>query len=430
MSSGIRNDWRKHDFIDTRYAGTCEQSPHYTSFIGNKILTSSQYSDASILRSSLPLNKRKSMKLPRRTTASLGALLTCVALFVCLTHPVSAANGTLLGVYYGNQGWKIEQIQAMESWQGKRHAVVNMFANWCGQTKTMDNLFNQQLVNIWNNKNVPMITWEPYICNTAGTPDNVEMRAANGEYDTYFNTWAIRLKTFLSGPDGTFGTGDDRRAYLRLAHEMNGDWYPWGAVVGGNSPADYVNMWRRVRGIFDGKGLDATHLQWVWCVNHDDVGGFTAEQYYPGDAYVDWVAVDGYNWGLSQSWSAWKTPAQTYDPMISRLRTITTKPLNITEAASTSTTATGPSMQAKSQWITDFYAYVATNNIKMVIWFNEDKETDWAVFGGGNGDGTYRYGRTTYKTYAAYKTAVGSSNLIPSDSANLRLLTDAQFAGL
>ena len=25
----------------------------------------------------------------------------------------------------------------------------------------------------------------------------------------------------------------------------------------------------------------------------------------------------------------------------------------------------------------------------MIVWFNEDKETDWAVFGGTNGDETY-----------------------------------------
>lgn len=369
------------------------------------------------------------MKLTR-PSIPLARMLVCLVLFICLAQPASAATGTLLGVYYGNQGWKMDQVQALESWQAKKHAVVIMFTDWCSQTKGMDNLFNQQLLNIWNNKNIPMITWEMTICTTAGTPDNVEVRAASGEYDAYINTWATRLKTFLSGPDGAYGTADDRRVYLRLGHEMNGDWYPWGAAVGANSPTDYVAMWRHVRGLFGSKGIDASHLQWVWSVNNDDAGGFAAEQFYPGDAYVDWVAIDGYNWGATQTWSTWKTAAETYGPMIGRLRAITLKPLNITEAASTSATTSGPNVAAKSQWIADFYAYVAANDVKMVVWFNEDKETDWAVFGGSNGDGSYKYARTTYKTYASYKTAVSSSNFVASDAANPRLLTDAQFAGL
>jgi hypothetical protein len=27
---------------------------------------------------------------------------------------------------------------------------------------------------------------------------------------------------------------------------------------------------------------------------------------YPGDAYVDWMGVDGYNWGTSQVGSKWR----------------------------------------------------------------------------------------------------------------------------
>ncbi|HEY9666287.1 MAG TPA: hypothetical protein V6C91_05750, partial [Coleofasciculaceae cyanobacterium] len=140
---------------------------------------------------------------------------------------------SLLGCYYGNQGWQMEQVKALENFQGKKHAVVNLFTNWCNQTTTIDNLFNQQLPQIWNNQNIPLITWEPYLCDSASTPSDVVKRAANGEYDAYISKWADRLKTFLSGPDGVYQTSDDRRVYIRLAHEMNGNWYPWCAAFGG-----------------------------------------------------------------------------------------------------------------------------------------------------------------------------------------------------
>jgi beta-mannanase len=284
----------------------------------------------------------------------------------------------------------------------------------------MDDLFNLQLVHIWNNKNVPMITWEPNLC--SGTPNDIEVKIASGAYDAYINTWSARLKTYLSGPDGIYNTSDDRRAYLRFGHEMNGNWYAWSAAAGNNSPNDYKAMWIRVRGIFTSKGLDASHVQWVWCVNNTDNGGFTAEQFYPGNEYVDWVAIDGYNWGTTQTWSSWLTPAQTYDNMLGRLKLLTTKPVALTEFAST-TSSQGVS--GKSQWITSAFQYAENNNIRLVTWFNTDKETDWAIFGGVNGDETIN----RKKAYSAYRTAIGSAKYITSDPANARLITDSQFTG-
>lgn len=343
-----------------------------------------------------------------------------------------AQGQALLGVYYGNQGWKMDQVRAMEAWQGKRHAVVNLFTDWCNRSKTLDNLFDQQLPNIWANRNVPVVSWEPTLCSAAATPADVEVRAARGDYDAYLAAWADRMKKFVSGPDGSYGTADDRRVYIRLAHEMNGDWYPWGAAVGGNSAAHYILMWQRVRGIFWQKGLDARSVQWIWAVNHEDVGFARAEDYYPGDAYVDWIGIDGYNWGASQSWSSWKAPEQVFGPMIARLRGLTAKPLALTETASSTSMPGRVDVAAKSLWITQLFSYAtaSTTDARMIVWFNEDKETDWAVFGGTNGDETYRSGRSSYKAYGSYRAAAQAPGLLPSSSVDLRLINDAFFAGL
>jgi mannan endo-1,4-beta-mannosidase len=343
------------------------------------------------------------------------------------TEP-SAPAPVLLGVYYGNQGWAMRDVRAMEAWQEKRHAVVELFTNWSGSRKTLDNLFGQQLPNIWNSGNVPLVTWEPFT--GSSTPADVEVRIARGDYDGYVRTWATRLAAFLAGSDGLRGTGDDRRAYLRLAHEANGDWYPWGAALGGNTPADYVAMWRRVHGLVTATGVGPSQLQWVWAVNHDDIGGHPAEAFWPGDAYADWVAVDGYNWGASQPWSSWRSPETALGPMVDRLRALApAKPLAVTETASTSSTTAGPSLAEKSAWVAELYAWAPARGVRMVVWFDEDKETDWAVFGGSGGDETFRSGRTTYRALTAYRGAVASSAYVGSDPADPRLLSEDRFAG-
>ena len=73
--------------------------------------------------------------------------------------------------------------------------------------------------------------------------------------------------------------------------------------------------------------------------------------------------------------------------------------------------------------------YARTKDVRLVAWFNEDKETDWAVFGGSNGDETYRSGRTSYKAYKSYRSAVKTSGLLPSNTAQPRLISDKMFAG-
>lgn len=329
----------------------------------------------------------------------------------------------LVGVYYGNgRPTSMGDVEDFEAWQGKRNAVLNFFTSW--DPTVMSALFGQSLPAIWANNNVPMITWEPF---TGGgsAPSDIEVQIGQGNYDEYVRSWAEDLKQWLAGPDGIYGSADDRRAYLRLAHEMNGNWYPWSAAIGKNSPAAYVSMWRRVHGIFTSEGLDSTRLQWVWSVNRQDVGGYKAEEFYPGDAYVDWTAVDGYNRIPQEQPSGWRNPNQVFDNMLGRLRKLSSRPVAITETASTSITRTGVSVTAKSAWITNLFNYVLGNRVQMVIWFNQDKTGDWAVFGGVRGDSSY----AGHLTYNAYRQAIVRPQFQSSDVGNPRLLSDYQFAG-
>ncbi len=80
----------------------------------------------------------------------------------------------------------------------------------------------------------------------------------------------------------------------------NENWYPWSP---NSTPNDYILAWRHVYDIFSNKNLYSTRLQWVWSVNNADVGNYTVENYWVGDDYVDWLGIDGYNFGATQGWS-------------------------------------------------------------------------------------------------------------------------------
>jgi len=84
--------------------------------------------------------------------------------------------------------------------------------------------------------------------------------------------------------------------FLRMYHEFNGDW-----MVYSGCGAAFISAWRRTVSLVRGAG--GTNAIWVW--NPAEKARDCAFQSYPGDAWVDWVAVDGYNRGTG--WASSKT---------------------------------------------------------------------------------------------------------------------------
>ncbi len=71
----------------------------------------------------------------------------------------------------------------------------------------------------------------------------------------------------------------------RPFHEVNGDWFWWGA----RPPEQFIRVWRHMFDDFT-KTRGLNNLLWVYGPNH---GKHTAD-YYAGDAYVDVVGLDAY----------------------------------------------------------------------------------------------------------------------------------------
>jgi beta-mannanase len=82
---------------------------------------------------------------------------------------------------------------------------------------------------------------------------------------------------------------------------MKGDWYSWAL---NSNPNDNILSWHHIYDKISNKSLDSTRLQWVWYVNNADVSNYTAENYWVGDNYVDWLGIDGYNFSQSENWVA------------------------------------------------------------------------------------------------------------------------------
>lgn len=181
---------------------------------------------------------------------------------------------------------------------------------------------------------------------------------AAGEYDDHFRRWAEDARR------------DGGRVLLRFGFEFNGDWFTWGG-----DPELFVRAWRRIRKIFDDVG--ASNVEWVWAANvtsHPGGPENDMQRYYPGDAMVDWVAVDGYNWGDDyKEWHRWSSFDELFSPVLDRFNKLyPSKPVMISEFGCPE----GKPGQ-KAAWIHDAHlALLRRPQIKAVVWFNLDKRRE------------------------------------------------------
>ena len=117
-----------------------------------------------------------------------------------------------------------------------------------------------------------------------------------------------------------------------------------------------------------------TNATWTWCPNVDpgNVMKPLAGQ-YPGDAYVDWTCLDGYNWNTPRmSFSSLFKPS--YDQITTQIAP--GKPLIVGETGSTE--AGG----SKAAWISDMFAVLPTEfqQLRGLLWFDKfDDGQDWPI---------------------------------------------------
>ncbi len=74
--------------------------------------------------------------------------------------------------------------------------------------------------------------------------------------------------------------------FLRFANEMNGNWTPWKST-----PQTYIEKFRMVANVFHKEAPD--NVAMVWAPGAEPIDNI--QDYYPGDAYVDWVGASLYS---------------------------------------------------------------------------------------------------------------------------------------
>lgn len=211
------------------------------------------------------------------------------------------ATGVHLRPSFPDYGKRLEQYNSTVE---KPAAILMYFLDWSGhpfRNQVFDYTLVQQIRTELSQEEIPaiMLTWQPIIygnrdeelgdcyANQNGVISPIDI--ISGKCDQYIRMFAEDIS---ERPE---------RYLIRFAHEMNisdSPWWPGHFNLGADT---YVRMWRHVHSVFSQrmKELAKNNAEWVWSINYASYPNEPWNayyNYYPGDEYVDWIGLSGYNW--------------------------------------------------------------------------------------------------------------------------------------
>lgn len=272
------------------------------------------------------------------------------------------------GIYTPGAPYQEEASRRAFELAGETPAIVMWYQEWADQPPFPA----REAASLVERGIVPMVTWEAWdppgedpdlapadVREEADQPDFRLEEVVDGEFDPYLRDYARQVREY-GGP-----------VMIRLFHEMNGFWFPWGGTVNQNDPEDVVDAWRHVVDVFDDEG--ATNVTWVWNPNAESVPDVTENQpdaYWPGDAYVDWVGLSGFNFGTTSEVSEWRAFTEIFTDPLEDVSAYDA-PIVIAEFAAPETGGD------KSEWITSAFEAIHERfpDVDAAVWFDRQVGT-------------------------------------------------------
>jgi mannan endo-1,4-beta-mannosidase len=273
----------------------------------------------------------------------------------------------------GQPPWDMTAVTAFEEMTEKNLSVVNFSAPFAScptgsKTCSFYNFPANEMDAIRRHGAIPSYSWASQSIPSSKDQPNFQLAdVIAGTYDPYLRKFAEGAKAW------------GHPFFLRFNWEMNGNWFPWSEGVNGNKSGEFVTAWRHVHDIFTAVG--ATNATWVWCPNVDpDKIWQNLSSLYPGDAYVDWTGLDGYNWGTNpaRGMDRWRSFDDLY---LTTYRQITEtvapgKPMMISEVGSSEYGG------SKAAWIEDMLAKIPASypKVRGLLWFEHfEGGMDWPL---------------------------------------------------
>jgi hypothetical protein len=279
------------------------------------------------------------------------AVITPVGSVVAADPPRTLAFGAFPQTRGGQT--QRQATEQLETQIGRRLEVVRVFERWTDQ---FPDAFHQWLR---DTDRTAILSVKPVRANgTRITWSALASAAPGSQIDTEMRSWARRLRDF------------GKPIYVTLHHEPEA-----AANISYGTDVDYISAWRRWVDVLRQEG--ATNARFMFITTDYSYSLPASDRrytpkWYPGDDWVDSLAIDAYNWHVCRpnQDNAWKPLAQIIEPFRQFGALHPTKDLWLTEWASWDDPA---APGHKAQWIDEanvLFAQPAYAQFVGVSYFN------------------------------------------------------------
>lgn len=257
-------------------------------------------------------------------------------------------------------------VRAWATQMGVMPGSVMEFEAW-NRDRTLDTHFAQAQA---DGMSAFLITWEPW----RPTAANLGITAQYNVQPTYTNKAIATgaLDDYITRFARSVAAAKGLTVYMRFAHEMNGDWYPWS-----HDPVGYIAAWRHMVGIF--RAVGATNTRFVFSVNPSPYVAEAAwlaniARYWPGPEYVDQIGTTMINFGGRKEASV-----ADFAVRLDALRKVYPKDILLAEVDT--------AQAGHLKWLTDLRTWVAeTPWCSGVVWSQTASSRGAAQLGSQAGD--------------------------------------------
>jgi hypothetical protein len=198
------------------------------------------------------------------------------------------SGGAYLGAIVEGSGGRsvADPMFELERMMGRPLAVARVYHRWGDAFPTTDDVRSADAGHLL------FISWTPLTEQGTVTP---WADIASGAWDDWIRARAAAVRAF------------GRPMYLSFNHEPEND-----ASYG--TPAEFVAAYRHVVDVFRAAGVSNVAFVCTLMSSSFEHGATRANAFYPGDAHVDALGVDAYNWYPGREGSRWRSFARIVAP--------------------------------------------------------------------------------------------------------------------
>lgn len=253
----------------------------------------------------------------------------------------------------GIYAYSVEEVKTVENRLGADFDYVVTYVHWA------NNPFPRELADYLAEQNKTLVIfWNPMdysVKEQGGTFSFVSVTSG---------TWDKYIEEFVFEATKTKGN-----IMIIPCEEVNGNWTPWSVTVGNyGNLSEYQTAFQYLAK----KLKQAKNVQVGFVVNSTSQPPTFANRisaYYPGDEFIDFIGVNGFNFG---------GPSLGFEDIFSAALDEVSKfkkPVFITSMA------TFASFN-KKDWVKDFLnsEIIKDGKVEGWFWFNENKERDWRIW--------------------------------------------------